>query len=86
MSDSTIELFETLASVLLYCWLFGYALLLLWFGIYRLAGGFVHRLHGGLFGLSKHELDVIFYCGMGLLKLGVILLFFFPWLAIRLVL
>ncbi|HUG89194.1 MAG TPA: hypothetical protein VML55_00065 [Planctomycetaceae bacterium] len=46
MSDATIELFEALASVLLYCWLFG----------------------------------------MGLLKLAVIVLFFFPWLAIRIVL
>jgi hypothetical protein len=39
-----------------------------------------------MFGLSKHEMDLIFYCGMGLLKLVVIVLFFFPWVAIRLVL
>ena len=86
MTDSTIEAFEAVAQVLLYCWLFGFALLLFWFGTHRLAAGFVHRLHGGMFGLSRHEMDVIFYCGMGLLKLGVILLFFFPWLAIRLLL
>jgi hypothetical protein len=86
MSDAAVELFETIAQVLLYCWVFGFVFLLFWFGMYRLAGGFVQQLHGGMFGLSAHELDVIFYCGMGLLKLLVILFFFFPWLAIRLVL
>jgi hypothetical protein len=79
-----MELFGTLGSVLLYCWMFGFGLLLFWFGMYRLAGSFIHRLHGSLFGLTPHELDVIFYCGMGLLKLGVIQLFFFAWLAIQL--
>lgn len=86
MTDATIELLETLADVLLYCWVFGFGLLLFWFGMYRLAGDFIHRLHGGLFGLTPHELDVIFYCGIGLLKLGVLLLFFFPRLAIQVVL
>jgi hypothetical protein len=72
--------------MLLYCWVFGFVFLLFWFGMSRLARGFIQRLHGGMFGLSAHELDVIFYCGMGLLKLLVILFFFFPWMAIRLVL
>ncbi len=86
MSDANVELFEAFTQVLLYCWIFGFLLLLAWFGIFRLTRNFVQRLHGGMFGLTAHELDVIFYCGMGLLKLGVILFFFFPWLAIRIVL
>jgi hypothetical protein len=86
MSDANVELFEAIAQVLLYCWIFGFVFLLFWFGMSRLAGRFIQRLHGGMFGLSAHELDVIFYCGMGLLKLLVIQFFFFPWLAIRLVL
>ena len=86
MSDATIELFEAVSRVLLYGWVFGLVFLVLWFGMYRLLGGFIQRLHGGMFGLSAHELDLIFYCGMGLLKLLVILFLFIPWLAIRLVL
>ena len=86
MSNTNVELFEAFAKVLLYCWIFGFLLLLAWFGSFWFSRSFVARLHGGMFGLSAHELDVIFYCGMGLLKLGVILFFFFPWLAIRLVL
>jgi len=45
-----------------------------------------HVRHGRMFGLSQHELSVIHYCGMAFAKLVVILFFFFPWLAIRLVL
>jgi uncharacterized protein DUF6868 len=82
----TTEFFDTLAKVLLRCWIFGFALLLLWLGVIVLAGDFLHRLHGNLFGLSKHELDVIFYGALALLKVLVLVLFFFPWLAIRLVL
>lgn len=86
MAESTIELLEATANVLLYCWIIGFVLLLLALGIYRLARQFTHQLHGNMFGISAHELDLIFYCWMGLLKLGVILLYFFPWLAIRIVL
>lgn len=88
MSDSTrsSELLDTLAKVLLRCWLFGFLFLLIWSAAYMLAGEAIHRLHGPMFGITKHEMDVIFYCGMGLLKLFVFVLFLFPWLAIRLVL
>lgn len=85
-SLSTKEFFETLAKTLLRCWIFGFALLLLWTGAFLLKGEAVYRLHSEMFGLSKHELDLIFYCGIGLTKLLVLLFFFFPWLAIRLVL
>lgn len=88
MSDPTqkTDFFETLASILLRCWLLGLLVLLIWFGVYLAAGEAIHRLHGPMFGLSRHEMDLIFYCGMGLLKLFVIVFFFFPWLGIRLVL
>ena len=86
MSEANVQLFEALSKVLFYCWTFGFLLLLTWFGIFKFSRNFIQRFHGGIFGLSDHELDVISYCGMGLLKLGVILWFFFPWLAIRIVL
>lgn len=36
-------------------------------------------------GIAMHELDVIFYCALGILKLFVLVFFFIPWLSIRLV-
>ena len=86
MTDSTHDFLDTLGKILLRCSIFGFLLLLLWFGIFMLAGDLIYRLHGTMFGLSGHDLNVIHYCGMTFVKLSVILFFFFPWLAIRLVL
>ena len=86
MTDSTRDYFETLARVLLRCWIIGFLLLLFSFGMSMLMGDFVHQVHGTMFGLSPHEVDLIMYCWMGLLKLFVFVFFLFPWVAIRLVL
>ena len=85
MSDpKTIELFETLAKVLLRCGVLGYVLLLLSVGVILIAGDPIYRL--SLFGLSKHELELIIYECIVLMKVIVLLFFLIPWLAIRLVL
>jgi hypothetical protein len=86
MQESTRNVFETLDKILLRCWIFGSVLLVLWFGAALLMGDIVHKLHGPMFGITRHELDVIFYCIMGILKLFVSVFFFIPWLSIRLVL
>ena len=86
MSDSTKELLETTKDVLLRCWIIGFVLLFISLGATLLTGNLVHDLHGSMFGLTKHELDLIFYCLMGILKLIVIACFFIPWLSIKLVL
>jgi hypothetical protein len=86
MSESTAEFFQTLARVLLRSWVMAYLLLFVWLGFYLLAPDVIYRLHGGMFTLSPHEIDLIFYCGMGLYKLFVLVFLFFPWLSIWLVL
>ena len=86
MSDSTRELLETTKDVLLRCWMFGFVLLVISLGATLLTGNLIHDLHGSMFGLTNHELDLIFYCRMGILKLIVIACFFIPWLSIKLVL
>ncbi len=84
MTDSNRDFFDMLAKVLLRCWIFGFVLLFIWFGV--LLSGAVYKLHGPLMDLSNDELDVIHYCGMAFLKLIVLVFFFFPWLSIKLVL
>jgi hypothetical protein len=87
MSDpKTIELFDTLAKVLLRCGIFGYLLLLLGAGVILIAGDSIYRINGNLFGLSKHELELIIYECIVLMKVIVLMFFLIPWLAIRLVL
>jgi hypothetical protein len=85
-SNRTTEWFDTLARVLLRCTILGFLLVALVAAVYLLAGEVLYGLHGSMFGLSDHELDVIFYAWMGSAKLCVILFFLFPWIAIRLVL
>ncbi len=80
------EFFDTLAKVLLRCWILGFVLLLFWFGSVTLAGDLAYQVHGDLFGLTLPELRIIHYCGMLLTKLIVGVLFFIPWVSIRLVL
>jgi hypothetical protein len=84
MSEQTTEFFDTLAKILLRCWIFGFVLLFIWLGAFM--SGAVHSLHGPLMGLSDHDLNVSHYCGMAFFKLLVIVFFFMPWLAIRMVL
>jgi hypothetical protein len=77
--------FRTLDKILLRTWIFGYVLLFIWLAAILVAGDFIQRVHGGMFGLSKHELELIHYCGMGLWKMLVLTFLFIPWLATRLV-
>lgn len=85
-SSRSTEFFETLARVLLRCWIFGFLFVTFWFGMSLLAGETIHQLHGKWFEMTRHEFDLIFYCGIGLTKLFVITFFLIPWLAIRLTL
>ena len=86
MSTHIIEWLDVIAAILFRCVVFGFALLVIWFGLFLLASNVVFGLHGSMFGLSPHELSVIHYSGMVCLKLVVISFFFFPWAAIKLML
>jgi Family of unknown function (DUF6868) len=76
-------LFDTLAKILLRCFVLGYVLLLLWAVVYLFAGVLIYGIADKLFGLTRHEADLINYCGMALVKCAVILLFLIPYIAIR---
>jgi hypothetical protein len=92
MPDSNHEFFEMLGKILFRCWIFGFVLMFVWVGVFisagisPLVGDMVFGLHGGMFGLSRHELSLVHYSGLAAAKLIVTFVFFIPWLAIRLVL
>jgi hypothetical protein len=56
------------------------------FVLFMLTGEIIDEIHGKMFGLSAHELDLIIYCWFGLFKLFVFIFFLFPWIGIKLVL
>ena len=86
MMDSTRDFFDTLGRVLLRCWIMSFALGLFSFVMFMLTGELIDNIHGKMFGLTPHELDLVVYCGLGFFKLFVFIFFLFPWIAIRLVL
>jgi hypothetical protein len=85
-ATQTDDLLEVIAKILLRCWIFGFILLLFWWGAVTIAGDLVFGVHGDMFGLTRSQLIVIHYCGMGLTKLAVSLFFLIPWISIRMVL
>lgn len=86
MTNQTTESLEVVGKILLRCWTLGLLLLLIWFGFFMVAPNVIYGLHGRLFNLTPHELNIIHYSGMAFVKLVVICFFFLPWVAIRMVL
>ena len=85
-SKNVDELFDTLAKILLRCFVLGYFLLLLWFVVYLCGGDVIYDIGGKPFSLTPHEWDMTNYCGMTIVKGVVVLFFLCPYVAIRLVL
>jgi hypothetical protein len=79
------EVLETLSQVLIRCAGLGLIILFVWFGAYLGARDFLFR-QGEWFGLSPHEVSLVAYAGMGLVKLLILVFFLFPYVAIRWVL
>lgn len=86
MSTQMSEWLEVVAKILLRCWIIGILLMLFSLAVFMLTGEIIYDVHGKMFGLSPHELDLIMYCGLGLFKVFVLIFFLFPWIALRLVL
>ena len=59
-----------------------YSILLLWVGMYLFAHEWMYRLHARWFAISREAFDMLNYGGIGLYKLGNILFFLVPALAV----
>ena len=84
VSDAN-EALELVGQVLIRCVVMGIAVLFIWWGALVLAGDLVYAIHSTLAPISRLHFDAIHYAGMLTTKAGVSLLFFFPYIAIRLV-
>ncbi len=86
MTKETVRyLLDRLSWVFLWCFVLTLALLLLWFAVFMLAGGWVYALHAEFFDLDWYDINQIFYAGMAALKIVAFVFFLFPFIAIRLV-
>ena len=76
---------ELLRDVLGWSAVINYAVLLLWFLIFRFGHDWMYGLHRQWFKLSPESFDAIQYAGMAFLKLCVFVFNLAPYLALRMV-
>jgi len=79
------EVLEVTAQVLIRCTIMGVIVLLIWWGALEFCGDLVYNVHSRIFPISRQQFDLIHYVGTLMTKAAVSLLFFFPYIAIRLV-
>jgi hypothetical protein len=79
------DLLDAISRILWRSTLIGIAFLFIWFFAFKLAASAIYQ-QAAWFGLSVHECDLVMYCSMGFVKVLVLIFFFFPYIAIRLVL
>jgi hypothetical protein len=74
---------DELSRFLLCALAIAYSVLMVWFAVFVFAHDALHRLHARWFRLSVEAFDIANYAGMAVFKIGVLLLFAVPWLALR---
>ena len=79
------EVLEVVAQILIRCTVMGVVVLLIWWGALELFGDLAYSVHSRIAPMTRQQFDVIHYVGILLTKAAVSLLFFFPYIAIRLV-
>ena len=84
-SNTVDEVLEVTAQILIRCTVMGVIVLLIWWGALELAGDLAYSVHTKIAPMSRQQFDIIHYIGILMTKAAVSLLFFFPYIAIRLV-
>ena len=79
------EVLEIVAQILIRCTIMGVIVLLIWWIALELFGNLAYSVHSRIVPLSRQQFDLIHYVGILITKAAVSLLFFFPYIAIRLV-
>lgn len=77
--------FDDLRSVLGWCTVIDYALLLFWFMMFVVAHDSMHRLHGRWFSISEENFDAVHYTLMGVFKLLIFVFNLVPYISMRIV-
>jgi hypothetical protein len=64
---------EATRSVLVWCTVINYVILLVWFLVFVFAHDLMQRIDGRWFHLSREQFDAIHYAGMAVYKVGILL-------------
>jgi len=73
---------DAIKIVLLWCVVINYAILMIWFVAFVFAHDWMYGMHLRWFSLSAETFDAIHYAGLAVYKLGILLFFLIPLIAI----
>ena len=73
---------EVVRNFLLWCTVFNYGILVVWFLVFVFAHDRLLRVHGTWFHLSREQFDALHYIGMSIFKIGIILLNLVPYVVL----
>ena len=73
VKDRRVYSVEATRSVLLWCAVINYVVLLVWFAVFVFAHDPMQRVHGRWFQLSREQFDAIHYGAMAIYKVGILL-------------
>jgi hypothetical protein len=74
--------FEATRTLLLWCTVTNYGVLLVWFLVFVFAHDWIQRIHGRWFRLSREQFDALHYAGMSIFKIGIILFNLVPFVVL----
>jgi hypothetical protein len=74
---------DSVQPFLLRCLVINYGILLLWFLAFWFGHDWMFRLHSRWFQLSKERFDGIHYASMAGYKIGILLFYLAPYIALR---
>ncbi len=76
---------ETIRDMLAWCAVIDIAILLVWWGCFATARGWMQGLHARWFPMSEERFVAIHYAGMAAFKIGMLVFHLIPYLALRIV-
>jgi len=83
--NTTNDVLEVTRQILIRCTVLGIASLLIWWGALELFGDLAYDVHSKVAPMTRSQFEIIHYTGMLVTKSAVAVLFFFPYIAITLV-
>lgn len=83
MTEKREMILDDIADILLRSFIYGIVLLCIWFVVIAGAGDFVYKVHTSFIGLSRHAFNMLHYGGMMLVKMGLLIFFLIPYIAIK---
>lgn len=86
VSDATRAHLDLLCRILIRCFALGVAVMVFWALVAWLGRGMVIAIHGPAFGITERDFALMAYASMGILKIVLLTVFLFPYIAIRWVL